>query len=351
MQSRSLDNILLTAVQNTASDVHLIADRKPYMRVAGRLMEIEGQTVLTKEDTFGFAKSILNEKQLEKVSNLKEVDFALSFKDSRMRGVAFLKKDSIGIILRIIPPIRTLAELNLPETLAQFAHKEQGLFLVVGPVGQGKTTTMASLINLINKERTEHIVTIEDPIEYVFKEDKSIIDQREVKVDTRSFSSGLKSIFRQDVDVIMVGEMRGYDTMATVVTAAETGHLVLSTLHTNNAAQTVDRIIDSFPAIQQNQVRTQLSTSLLGILSQRLVMSKKDGGLIPAYELMINNKAIANLIREGKTYEIDAVIQTSASEGMIDMNRSLLSLVKQGHIDIEDAYRYSTDPDALKSMI
>ena len=209
---------------------------------------------------------------------------------------------------------------------------------------------MAAMIDMINESRKEHIVTIEDPIEYLFEDKQSMVDQRAVGIDTLSFESGLKSVFRQDVNVIMVGEMRNPETISTVVTAAETGHLVFSTLHTNNAAQTIDRIIDSFPASQQNQVRTQLAGSLVGIFSQRLLKSLK-GGLVPAYELMINNKATANLIREGRTHEINTVIETGQEHGMIDMNKSLIELVQTGHITIDEAYRHSLNPKLLDSML
>jgi twitching motility protein PilT len=243
-----------------------------------------------------------------------------------------------------------MSELMLPPELEQFAHKKQGFFLVVGPVGQGKTTTLASIIESINQERTEHIVTIEDPTEYIYEAKKSIIDQREVGIDTESFESGLKSALRQDVNVIFVGEMRDKETISAAVTAAETGHLVLSTLHTNNAAQTVDRIIDSFPSNQQDQIRLQLSNTLNGVLSQRLV-PRVSGGLIPVFELMISNTAIQNLIREKRTHEINAVIETSSSDGMIDMNRCLAELVQRGEITLEDAYKNSLNPKMLERLI
>jgi len=248
---------------------------------------------------------------------------------ARLRGNAFFHAGMVGIALRLIPKIRDVKELNLPPIIETFTQKKQGFFLVVGPVGQGKSTTLAAMIDLINRERKEHIVTIEDPIEYIFEQRQSIIDQREVGIDTKDFHSALLRSFRQDVDVIMIGEMRDAETISTAVTAAETGHLVLSTLHTNNASQTIDRIIDSFPSGQQGQIRIQLASSLLGIFSQRLI-KRVSGGLIPAYELLINNKAVANLIREQKTQEIDIVIETGFEQGMVDMNRSLVDLVRIG---------------------
>jgi twitching motility protein PilT len=233
--------------------------------------------------------------------------------------------------------------------LEQFTTVQQGFFLVTGPVGQGKSTTLAAMVDMINTNRKDHIVTIEQPIEYVHKEKQSIIDQREVELDTVSFADALSSVFRQDVDVILVGEMRDPETIRTAVTAAETGHLVYSTLHTNSASQTVDRIIDSFPAEQQDQVRVQLAGSLLGIFSQRLLRSQK-GGLVPAYELLINTKAVANVIREGRTHEVDMLIETGSDHGMISLNQSLLELIRSGDITLDEAQSYSSNPQGLVSM-
>ncbi|MCA9352057.1 PilT/PilU family type 4a pilus ATPase [Patescibacteria group bacterium] len=346
-----LENLLLTVQRENASDLHLSPGRKPIMRVETELIPLANRDVLTKEDTIGILKEVVTEDQLAKVMNIEEIDFAYSFHDElRMRSTAYVQSDGVNITFRVIQEVRELRELNLPQVLEQFTQKEQGLFLVVGPVGQGKSTTMAAMISMINHNRREHIVTIENPIEYLFHDDQSIIDQRAVGIDTKSFETGLKSVFRQDVNVIMVGEMRNPETISTVVTAAETGHLVFSTLHTNNAAQTIDRIVDSFPANQQNQVRTQLAGSLIGIFSQRLIKSQR-GGMVPAYELMINTTATANLIREGKTYEINTVIETGAEQGMVDMNKSLVELVQAGHITVEDAYRHSLNPKLLDSMI
>ncbi len=346
-----LHDLMVILEQENASDLHLAPGRKPIMRVDSDLITVESKEVLTKEDTFGILKEIVDEEKLERIINAEEIDFAYEFEGHiRLRATAYVQMKGINLAFRVIQEVRELDELNLPPILGEFTKKTQGLFLVVGPVGQGKSTTMAAMLQKINHERREHIVTIENPIEYVFHDDQSIIDQREVGTDTKSFETALKALFRQDMNVIMVGEMRSAETIATVVTAAETGHLVFSTLHTNSAAQTIDRIIDSFPANQQNQVRAQLAGSLLGIFSQRLLRSLK-GGLVPAYELMINNKAVANLIREGRTHEINTVIETSSEEGMIDMNRSLINLVREGHISIEEAYRHSLNPRLLESML
>ena len=290
--------------------------------------------------------------QHERFLKDQELDFSYSYKDRvRFRGNAYFQRGGAAIALRLIPrEIRSLEELNLPPILGTFAQKQQGFFLVVGPVGQGKTTTLASLIELINLERTEHIVTIEDPIEYLFEQKKSMIDQREVHIDTKDFHTALRQSFRQDVDVIMIGEMRGVETISAAVTAAETGHLVFSTLHTNNAAQTIDRIIDSFPSGQQEQIRIQLAGSLIGIFSQRLI-PRVSGGLIPAYELLINNNAVSNLIRERRTHEINTVIETASGEGMVDLNRALADLVRRGEISVEHAYSRSLDPKILERLL
>lgn len=339
-------------VHEGASDVHFSAGAHPTIRVSGELAPMLKEPVLTNEDTLGFLKALVSPEHEKHFETTQEIDFAYETQDGiRFRGNAFYQRGSVGVALRLIPrKISTLAELNLPDVLATFARKSQGFFLVVGPVGQGKTTTLASLIELINTERMEHILTIEDPIEYIYEPKQSLIEQREVRVDTQDFPTALQSAFRQDIDVLMVGEMRGPETMAAAVTAAETGHLVFSTLHTNNAAQTLDRIIDTFPPTQQDQIRLQLASSMAGIFSQRLI-PRISGGLIPAYELLINNKAVANLIREKRTHEINTVIETGSEDGMIDMNRSLSELVARGEISLESAYQNSLNPNMLQKLL
>ena len=296
-------------------------------------------------------EEILDKSKLAKFMENQEIDFSYDFRgEARLRGNAFFQKGLISVALRLIPKVKTLTDLHLPPILADLAKKKQGFFLVVGPVGQGKSTTLSSMVNLINDEQARHIITIEDPIEYIYTPNKSIINQREVGIDTKDFHTALKSAFREDVNVIMVGEMRTPETISTAVTAAETGHLVLSTLHTNGAAQTIDRIIDSFPSGQQDQIRIELSSSLLGILSQRLI-PRITGGLIPACELLLNNNAVSNLIREKRTQEIDVIIETGTEAGMIDLNHSLIELVRAGEITIENAYQYSLNPKGLERMI
>lgn len=339
-------------VSQGASDLHLAVGAQPIIRVSGALTPILSEAVLTNDDVIGLLSELLSPEHKKRFLETQEVDFSYSHEGKvRFRGNAFIERGHVGVALRLIPKvIRSLSELGLPPIVETFAARKQGFFLVVGPVGMGKTTTLAALIEKINTERTEHIMTIEDPIEYLFENKKSLIEQREVRVDTADFDSALRSVFRQDANVLMIGEMRTPETMATAVTAAETGHLVFSTLHTNNAAQTIDRIIDAFPAGQQDQIRIQLAGSLAGIFSQRLV-PRISGGLVPACELLINNNAVANLIREKRSHEIQTVIETSAEDGMIDMNRSLAQLVRAGEITVESAYALSWNPKTLERLL
>ncbi|KKU81651.1 MAG: Pili biogenesis protein ATPase [Parcubacteria group bacterium GW2011_GWA1_47_8] len=347
-----LEDLIVRVINEGASDLHIAADHYPTIRVAGNLMPLMNTRVMSPEDTMGFVSELLTPEFKKRFLENKEIDFSYNFHEKgRFRGNAFFQKGAVGISLRAVPTqVKTLTELNLPPILELFTRRKQGFFLVVGPVGQGKSTTLASMIELVNQERSEHIVTIEDPIEYLFVSQKSVIDQREAGIDTKSFKTGLQATFRQDVDIIMIGEMRDPETISTAVTAAETGHLVLSTLHTNNASQTINRIIDSFPGDQQSQIRVQLAGSLLGIFSQRLI-PRISGGLLPGYELLINNDAVSSLIREGRTHEIDIVIETGMKDGMIDMNRSLADLVRKGEITPENALLYSFNPKGLERML
>lgn len=349
---KELEDLVLTVIHEGASDLHLVVGRHPTIRVSGELIPLVKKSLLQPEDTEGLMKELVEADILKTFMHDKEIDFSFSFgKEARFRGNGFFQKGTIAIALRLIPKkIKTLQELALPPILEVFTKRKQGFFLVVGPVGQGKTTTLASMIEMINRDRAENIISIEDPIEYVFTPDRSIISQREVRFDTNDFQVALHACFREDVDIILIGEMRGLETISTAVTAAETGHMVFSTLHTNNASQTIDRIIDSFPAGQQAQIRVQLSSSLAGIFSQRLI-PRISGGLVPAYELLINNSAVANLIRESRTHEIPMVIETGSELGMIDMNRSLADLVRAGEISAENAYLHSYNPRSLERMI
>jgi len=349
---KELENLILTIAREHASDLHFSAGQRPTVRVSGSLIPLLKREVFSAEDVYKFAELLMAPDKFKTFLETKEMDFSYQFKDGiRFRGNAFYQRGTIGIALRLVPnTIKTIAELGLPPILESFARRKQGFFLTVGPVGQGKSTTLASMVEMINKERAAHILTIEDPIEYLFTPKKSLIDQREITIDTKNFPTALRAAFRQDADVMMIGEMRAQETISTAVTAAETGHLVLSTLHTNTAAQTIDRIIDSFPAEQQRQISRQLAGSLIGVLSQRLIQ-RVSGGLVPAVELLINNNAVASLIREGRTHELNVLIETGSQHGMIDMNRSIADLVRRGEITQENAYLYSFNPKGLEKLL
>ena len=348
-----LKELLSITIQEQASDLHLSVGHPPVLRLAGRLVSLIKMKKLVSEDTKGLSEALMTENQRLRFLEKKEIDFSYNFaeKKARFRVNVFFQSGEVASVLRQIPAkIRTIEELNLPPILHEFTKPTQGFILITGPSSHGKSTTLAALIDEINHTRADHIITIEDPIEYVFEDDRAIVDQREVYHDTLSFSGALRSAFRQDPDVIMVGEMRDPETMATAITAAETGHLVFATLHTNSAAQTIHRIVDSFPAAQQDQIRAQLSGSLFGVVSQRLIPSIK-GGLIPACEIMLSTPAISNLIRENKTHEIPLVIETSAEVGMISLNRYLANLVKRKEISLENAFNYSLNPAELRILI
>lgn len=348
---KTFEEFIDTLISQQGSDVHLAIGRYPAIRINGELIFLMNRPEITEEEMKGILQAILTPENFTKFTQAQELDFSYEHASgARLRGNAYVQQGKYGVVLRLVPKVKSLEDLGLPPILAQFARLRQGFFLCVGPVGQGKSSTLASMVSIINEERPAHILTIEDPIEYVYDQKKAIIDQREVGSDTAEFVRALKGAFRQDVNAILIGEMRDAETMATAVTAAETGHLVLSTLHTNNASQTIDRIIDSFPAGQQDQIRTQLAASLVGIFSQRLV-PRIAGGRVPAYELLLNNTAVANLIREKRTHEIDMVIETGYEQGMVDMNRSLMELVRRGEITIENAYAFSTNPKNLERLM
>ena len=347
-----LKELLETTIREQASDLHLSSGHPPTLRVAGNLIPLVKEKNLTPKDTEGLALAIMTEEGQKRFSEEKEIDFSYSFSEkARFRVNVFHQKGEISLALRLVSSkIKSIEELNLPPILHEFAKASQGFVLLTGPSSHGKSTTLAALVDEINHTRADHIITIEDPIEYIFEDDRSIIDQREVYQDTLSFSKALRSTFRQDPNVIMVGEMRDLETIATAITAAETGHLVFATLHTNSASQTIHRIVDSFDSAQQGQIRAQLSGSLLGVISQRLIPRLK-GGLIPACEIMLATPAIANLIRENKTHEIPLVIETSAEKGMVSLNRALADLVKRKEISLENALNYSLSPAELKMLV
>lgn len=350
-QTASIEELLDLATKEQASDLHLSEGHPPVLRIDGNLVPLVRKKVLDPAAIEALLLSFMTEEQKTLLKGEKDVDFSYDFHGkARFRINVFYQKGTLSAAFRLInPKIKTIEELNLPLALHEFSRPTQGFVIITGPSSHGKSTTLAALIDEINHTRSDHIITIEDPIEYVFEDDKAIIDQREVSQDTTSFARALRATFRQDPDVIMVGEMRDPETMATAITAAETGHLVFATLHTNSAAQTIHRIVDSFPPEQQDQIRAQLSGSLLGVVSQRLIPRLK-GGLIPACEIMITTSAIGNLIRENKIHELPLVIETSAEAGMISLNRALANLVKAKEISLENALSFSLNPSELRSL-
>jgi twitching motility protein PilT len=345
-----IEKLIKIITSNGASDVHIASGRRPYIRVSGDLIELVSEPIYQTEDVVRLLVEFVGEQKGKRVINREEIDFSYMQGGIRVRGHSFVSSGRISLALRVVESVRSLEQLGLPSSLYTLMDRKQGFFLIVGPMGQGKSTTMAALIDYVNANRREHIVTIENPIEYMFDPKQSIVDQREIEVDTTDFASALRAAFRQDANVVMVGEMRDLETIETAVTVAETGHLVLSTLHTNSASQTIDRIIDMFPAERQNQIRAQLASSLLGIFSQRLI-PVNGGGRKPAYELLINNTAVANLIREGRTHEIETVLQTHRDQGMIDLNTSLIQLVRSGQITIDVAMQYTSNQKDLAALI
>lgn len=351
-EQNRLKELLETTIEMGASDLHISVGHPPMLRISGGITPLPEKKKFSAQDVEGLAFVLMNKEQGERFRKEKEIDFSFNFEnEARFRINIFFQRGDISVALRLIPnKIKTLEELNLPPILHTFAKATQGFILVTGPSSHGKSTTLAALIDEINNTRADHIITIEDPIEYIFKDKRSIIDQREVYQDTLSFTNALKATFRQDPDVIMVGEMRDPETIGIAITAAETGHVVFATLHTNSASQSIHRIVDSFAPAQQDQIRAQLSGSLLGVISQRLI-PKLGGGLVPACEIMVNNPAISNLIRENKVHEIPLVIDTSAEKGMISLNRALANLVKAGEVSLENALNYSLNPVELKTLM
>jgi twitching motility protein PilT len=347
-----IKSLLRLVAQQGASDLHLGVGRYPTFRIDSKLVPFSEDELLTPAATKEIAEVLMGEETTKKFYEDGQADFSYNFEDKvRFRVNSFFQQGYVSVALRLISKeIKTLDELNMPDTLYEFSKSSQGLVLVVGPVGHGKSTTLAALINDINHKQEKHIITIEDPIEYVYEQDRCIINQREVYQDSKSFQSALKAVFREDANIVLIGELRDLDTISTAITAAETGHLIFATLHTNDSPQTIDRIIDVFPAHQQNQVRSQLANVLLGVVSQRLI-PKVDGGRVPAVEIMIKNHAVENLIRENKSYQIDNVIETSSSEGMITLDKSLANLVKGGIISLEAALGFSKDPKNFQSLL
>jgi twitching motility protein PilT len=344
--------LLDITIEQDASDLDISVGHVPNIRITGQLIPLTQEKIVTSKDSEGIANSMMSEDQKKRFIEEKEIDFSYQHEEKgRFRVNIYFQRGSVSIALRFIPSkIRTIEELNLPPVLHDFASRPQGLVLVTGATSQGKSTSLAAMIDEINHTRAVHIITIEDPIEYTYPVDRAIIDQREVGIDTLNFGNALRASLRQNPDVLMVGEMRDLETISTTITAAETGHLVFATLHTNSSAQTIHRIVDVFPAEQQGQIRFQLSSSLLGIISQRLIPRIK-GGFIPVCEVMLCNSAVSTLIRENKIHEIPAVIETSAKEGMISLSRAMVDLVRKKEISLKNATDLALDPGEVKNLL
>lgn len=350
-KNSELCRLLEAAIQHKASDLHIIVGVPPTLRVDGVLAPLDYK-VITPELAMDFAKSILHPDELKKVVEERdEADLSFPYKEYQFRVNAYLEKEQMAISLRLLPnSILSLKDLGVPPIVEKFTEMRQGLLIVSGPTGHGKSTTLAAIVEKINADRHDHIVTIEDPIEYIFEHKKSIISQREVGNDTASFANGLRSVLREDPDVVLVGEMRDLESIESAMRIAETGHLVLTTLHTNSAAQTTDRIVDVFPDKQQQQIRSQLASVLLGVVSQRLI-PRISGGRILASEVLVANSAVRATIRDGKTHQLPNIIQTSAAEGMIGLDAVLAEYVNNGEITIDNAMTWSNDPKGLKMLI
>lgn len=350
--TQKIENYLEVVVKQDASDLHLQVGLPPQIRVDGALKAIDDTPVLQPADLEQLVYSLLDDEQKEVLIKDKEVDFSFSFGQyGRFRVNAFHERGNLAAALRLIPTkIRTLEDLGMPKVVSTFADLPRGLVLVTGPTGSGKSTTLAAILDRINSEKSVHIITIEDPIEYAHNSKKSIVVQREIHYDTYSFAAALRSSLRQDPDVVLIGEMRDLETISAAITIAETGHLVLATLHTNSAAQSIDRMIDVFPPHQQQQIRVQLAGMLQAICAQRLVPTI-GGGRIAAAEIMIATPAIRNIIREGKTHQLDAAIQTGAEYGMQTMDRQLVNLIHEGKITYEEAKNFAVDVSELDRLM
>lgn len=350
--SLRIENLLEHVIKSKGSDLHLQVGLPPMIRVDGKLKPISGSSALTETQVENLVFSILDADQKQVFLKDKEFDFSFAFGDlGRFRVNAYHERGNVAAALRLIPnELLSIEQLGLPQVVNTFADFPRGLVLITGPTGSGKSTTLAALIDKINAERAEHIITIEDPIEFTHKSKESVVVQREVHYDTYSFSAALRSSLRQDPDVVLIGEMRDLETISAAITIAETGHLVFATLHTNSAAQSIDRMIDVFPPHQQPQIRSQLSNILMAICSQRLVPTI-GGGRIAAAEVLIANPAVRNIIREGKSHQLDAVIQTGADKGMQSMDRTLVSLIKAGTITHDEAQTFAVDLEEFERLM
>lgn len=353
VEEMTIQKLMSEAINKGASDLHISVGYPPILRIDGDLVNV-GEKFLSPQDAERLIFSVLTDERKELLEVNREIDFAYTYEgdiNARFRVNAYYSMKNLSAAFRLIPSrVKTIEELKLPQIYNQFAKLKQGLILVTGPTGHGKSTTIAAILEAINRTRFCHIVTIEDPIEYVFDGKKALIDQREMNDDTHSWNIALRSALRQDPDVILVGEMRDFETIASAITAAETGHLVFATLHTNSAAQTLDRIIDVFPENQQQQVRTQVANTLRAVIAQRLI-PLQNGGRRAVSEILLNNSAVGNLIREGKVHQIDNVIRTSSDLGMIYLERSLVNLVREGVITVQTAQEYAVHPEEVLRLL
>lgn len=351
-QEIELNRLLSYVLETDASDLHFVVGKPPMVRIDSLLTPVRDYPVCDEEQIGKLLEVMLTEALSLRLQADRQVDFSYAFKgNTRFRANVYYQKGTLAASLRHIPSkIRSLEELNIYARVGDFARARQGLVLAVGPTGHGKSTTLAALIDQINHSRPDHVITIEDPIEYIYIQDQAIISQREVHQDAKSFVQAIRATLREDPNVVMIGEMRDLESIAAALTVAETGHLVLATLHTNDAPQTMDRIIDVFPAHQQNQIRSQLASVLLGVVSQRL-LPRVGGGRVPAVELMFANNAVRNVIREGRVYELYNIIHTSSNEGMVSLERSLAELVTRGLVKLEDALLYANDQELFKSLV
>lgn len=351
-QELRIEVLLEEVVRKKASDLHIQVDLPPMLRVDGSLIPVPGTDKLDEATVERLIFTILDEDQQQVLMKDKEFDFSFAFGTlGRFRVNAFHERGNLAAALRLIPnEIKSVTELGMPPVVMKFAEYPRGLVLVTGPTGSGKSTTLASIVDKINTERAHHIITIEDPIEFTHKSKKSVVVQREIHYDTYSFSAALRSSLRQDPDVVLIGEMRDLETISAAITIAETGHLVFATLHTNSAAQSIDRMIDVFPPHQQPQIRSQLANILMAICSQRLVPAI-GGGRVVAAEILVANSAVRNIIREGKSHQLDAVIQTGAELGMQTMDRTLASLVQSGTITYDEARNYAVDLGEFERIV
>ncbi len=351
-QELRIEVLLEEVVRKRASDLHIQVSLPPMLRIDGALVPVVGAEPLDEATVERLIFAILDEDQQQVLSKDKEFDFSFAFGTmGRFRVNAFHERGNLAAALRLIPnEIKSITELGMPPVVMSFAEYPRGLVLVTGPTGSGKSTTLAAIVDKINSERAHHIITIEDPIEFTHKSKKSVVVQREIHYDTYSFSAALRSSLRQDPDVVLIGEMRDLETISAAITIAETGHLVFATLHTNSAAQSIDRMVDVFPPHQQPQVRSQLANILMGICSQRLVPAI-GGGRVVAAEILVANSAVRNIIREGKSHQLDAVIQTGADQGMQTMDRTLAGLVQTGTVTYDEARNYAVDLSEFDRII